>query len=349
MICYLNSQKKNDCRSLWEEAFPEDSQAFIDYYFTEKIKDNRILVLKEEAEIAAMLHLNPYRVNVRGQVWYSDYIVGVATRQDKRRKGYMGRLLKHMLRELDEEGMPFCFLMPAAAAIYEPYDFVYIFDKPVWSIRPEYGTPGALEYRLLPPKGSWTGNSTFVESIAEWMNRWLAQRYQVFARRDEGYLKRLMKEIASEDGSFSVLYDGDLVVGYQSEWGTIKKEQRLLMCEPQYIRLDAEEPAVMARIVCLKQFVRAIRLKKEAAEKQPEVVIPIRVIDSILQENNGSWNWHLNGQTSWLEPNISETPEVVVSIGELTEWLFGYRYPKAAEKYKDVVDVIHGVYLDEVV
>lgn len=349
MISYLNNQNKQECRKLWEEAFPQDSQSFIDYYFSEKIKDNRILVLKEEAEIAAMLHLNPYRIHVRGQVWHSDYIVGVATRQDKRRKGYMGKLLKQMLADLDEEGMPFCFLMPAAAGIYEPYDFVYIYDQPFWSLRPEYAAPDALERRLLPPDGSWTGNRTYMAAIAEWMNQWLKHRYQVFARRDEHYLMRLMKEIASEDGSFSVLYDGGLVVGYQSEWGTVKSEQRLLMCEPQYVRLDAEKPAIMARIVCLKQFLRAIRLKKAVAEKQPEVIIPIRVADSLLPENNGSWNWHLNGQTSWLEPNTDRLPETVLTIGELTEWLFGYRCPQAAARYLDVVDVLHGVFLDEVV
>jgi len=349
MIGYLNNQEKNECRKLWEEAFPDDSRAFIDYYFSEKVKDNRILVLREDAEIAAMLHLNPYRINVRGQVWDSDYIVGVATRRDKRRKGYMGRLLKHMMRELVEEGMPFCFLMPAAAAIYEPYNFVYIYDQPAWSIRSEYAAPGVLERRLLPPGGSWTSNRTYVASIAEWMNRWLAHRYQVYARRDENYLKRLMKEIASENGSFSVLYDGGLVAGYQGEWGTIRSEQRLLMCEPQYVRLDSEKPVIMARIVCLKQFVRAIRLKKEAVEKQPEVVIPICVADPLIPENNGSFNWHLNEQTSWLEPGMDETTGTIFTIGELTEWLFGYRYPKAAEQYLDVVDVLNGVFLDEVV
>lgn len=349
MICYLSNQEKIECRKLWEEAFPEDSQAFVDYYFTEKTKDNRILVLRKEAEIAAMLHLNPYRIKVRGQVWYSDYIVGVATRRDKRRKGYMGQLLKHMLREMNEEGMPFCFLMPAAAAIYAPYDFVYIFDQPAWTLRPEYAAPGVLERRLLDPAGSWAGNSAYVSSIAEWMNRWLEQRYQVYARRDENYLRRLMKELASENGSFSVLYDGAAVAGYQSEWGTQKSEQRLLMCEPQYVRQETQKPAVMARIVCLKQFVRAIRLKKEAAQKQAEVVIPIRVSDSLLPDNNGDWNWHLNEQTSWLEPNTGEPPEAVFTIGELTEWLFGYRYPETAEQYSEVVDVLHGVFLDEVV
>ena len=47
MIRYLNGDEKGASRDLWEEAFPEDSRSFDDYYFLEKMKDNRILVLEE--------------------------------------------------------------------------------------------------------------------------------------------------------------------------------------------------------------------------------------------------------------------------------------------------------------
>ena len=47
MIRYLDGNEKAGSRDLWEEAFPEDSRSFDDYYFVEKLKDNRILVLEE--------------------------------------------------------------------------------------------------------------------------------------------------------------------------------------------------------------------------------------------------------------------------------------------------------------
>ncbi|MGL5436780.1 MAG: GNAT family N-acetyltransferase [Lachnospiraceae bacterium] len=349
MISYLNNRQKEECRELWEEAFPEDSKAFDDYYFKEKTKDNRVLVLRDEGTIVSMIHMNPYRIQVRGQIWYSDYIVGVATGKANRRKGYMGQLLRRMLKEQAEEGMPFSFLMPADAAIYTPYNYVYIYNQPSWRLKPEYTQPGALERRPLLPWSRQLDNRTYVASIAAWMNLWLDQRCQVYVKRDENYLLRLMKELASEEGTFDVLYDGGSIVGYQSDWGTHSREQRLLMCEPQYIWLEDEKPAIMARIVCLKQFVRAIRLTREAADKNDETVIPIHVIDPLLAENNGSWNWHLNGQTSWLEPDPKGCPEVTLTIAELTEWLFGYRCPEAALPYTGIVDVLHGVFLDEVV
>ena len=44
-IRYLDQKEKERSRKLWEECFPEDSARFLDYYYQEKCRDNRILVL----------------------------------------------------------------------------------------------------------------------------------------------------------------------------------------------------------------------------------------------------------------------------------------------------------------
>lgn len=131
-VRYLDDHEKIRSRNLWEEAFPEDSQSFDDYYFTEKVKDNRILVLENNGQIDSMLHLNPYLLQVKDFRWRIDYIVGVATRADCRHRGYMRRLLGRMMADLRVENMPFCFLMPADEAIYRPFGFTYIYRKPQW-------------------------------------------------------------------------------------------------------------------------------------------------------------------------------------------------------------------------
>ena len=46
-IRYLNQEEKERSRKLWEECFPEDSARFLDYYYQEKCRDNRILVLED--------------------------------------------------------------------------------------------------------------------------------------------------------------------------------------------------------------------------------------------------------------------------------------------------------------
>ena len=208
MLKYLNGQEKERCRSLWEEAFPEDSQSFVDYYFKEKMKDNRVLACDEDGRIVSMLHRNPYRIYMRGAEYTCDYIVGVSTAVSERNKGHMRNLILTVLRDMQEERMPFTFLMPARETLYLPYDFRYIFDQPRW----------VLGYGPEIRKVRWTGGR-LAGDLAEWQNAWLKRQYEVFALRDEDYLNRMQKELESEAGIVQLVYDGDWFVGMESEWG----------------------------------------------------------------------------------------------------------------------------------
>lgn len=335
MVKYLNAEEKPLCRELWEEAFPEDSRQFDDYYFTDKMEENRVLAVLQDGRIEAMLHQNPYRVRVGERIWRIDYIVGVATRKERRHQGLMRTLLTRMLKEMWQERMPFCFLMPADEAIYRPFGFTYIYDQPQWETEPA----AALTARAVSQEKhlSW---------LAEWMDRWLARRYQVHTVRDAAYLRKLMKELASEDGSLSVLYDGDSIVGIRGEWGLVEREQRLLLAEPPYVRETAPaKPAIMARIVCLEEFVRAIHLR-EGTEKELSLVLEVE--DPLIPENDGRWLWSLTRETSWLEACDKE-PDLRITAEELTAWLFGCREPEADFRYKDRIQTLRGVFLDEAV
>lgn len=127
MIRYLETEEKGRCLDLWREAFPEDSTEFCDYYFKEKMKDNKVLVREENGEIVSMLHRNPYRIYMRGSEAVCDYIVGVSTLVAGRHKGYMRSLMLAMLRDMQEERMPFTFLMPARESLVPSLRFpVYL-------------------------------------------------------------------------------------------------------------------------------------------------------------------------------------------------------------------------------
>ena len=125
----LDQSEHGKTRSLWEQVFSEDSQEFVDYYYYIKTKDNTIYVIEEDDEIRAMLQLNPYQVKLQESVVPSDYIVGVATQAEYRGRGYMRNLLIHALHDQYSQKMPFTFLMPAAEAIYYPYDFRFVYEQ----------------------------------------------------------------------------------------------------------------------------------------------------------------------------------------------------------------------------
>jgi predicted acetyltransferase len=125
-------QIKQELYQLWQECFG-DSDTYTNFYFKWKVKENQILTVYREQRISAMLHLNPYQLVMKGKNISSNYIVGVATRQQDRRQGLMKKLLEESLRQMYEEKMPFTYLMPAAEAIYSPFDFRIIYELTPWN------------------------------------------------------------------------------------------------------------------------------------------------------------------------------------------------------------------------
>lgn len=357
---YLDASERSLSRSLWEEAFSEDSQQFGDYYFTEKIKDNQILVMEDSGRIDAMIQLNPYQLQVKNQQWKIDYLVGVATRKDRRHQGYMRRLLMRMMADMRAAQKPFCFLMPADEAIYRPFGFTFIYDQPyfAWNTEKKLEKQGLIlwgssaDAETVEERDSWK-MAEFAELMipktAEWMNQWLAEHFQVYAVRDQVYLERLLREIASEHGTLDLVFDENRLIGVQSFWGLEKKEQRLLYAEASYIKERKKaEPMIMARIIDVEWFMRVICLKDEAAEQEKTLLLQIE--DPLIPQNDGIWKWVLNHESSSLEKWDAGIcrPDLTLTITELTSWLFGYDIPSAARE-ADEVQPLQGVFLDEIV
>lgn len=349
MIRYLTAEERPLCRDLWEEAFPEDSHSFDDYYFTEKVKENRILAVCQEEKILtpegieAMIQLNPYEIQAGKKVWKTDYLVGVATRKNRRHRGYMRSLLMRMMADMYKEQMAFCFLMPASEAIYRPFGFCYIYDQPRWRLS-EMGRAETERKNA----------ADFPGEAASWMNKWLEKRYDVFAIRNEAYVEMLLKEVASEQGSLEGIYKNGKLVGFQSFWGIEKKEQRLLYGEEWLLEKAGEaKPAIMARIVNLPEFVKAIGLKADSSES---LVLPIFIEDPLIPQNQGLWNWKVckNGSCMKLQEKMDRETALsrgyrTLTITEMTEWLFGYKFPDEMDEKMEQVQPFQGVFLDEIV
>lgn len=171
---YLLQKEKERSRELYEEAFPEDTPEFVNYYYEYKTADNQILVLEKDGKIISMLHLNPYIMIVNGYEVLTDYIVAVATRKEYRHQGYMRTLMEYALQDVGKKEIPFVFLMPASENLYIPFDFVWI------------SSHQELPFRVK-------------KMDADGQNRYLASKYQVFCKRDERYIRNLDAEMAAEE------------------------------------------------------------------------------------------------------------------------------------------------------
>lgn len=250
----LDRKEHGETRSLYEEVFCEDSKGFVDYYYTEKTKDNQIYVLEEGGAIRSMLHLNPYVLMVNGTRKQSHYIVAVATQKEYRKRGYMAAVLKKALRDLYAAGESFTFLMPAAEKIYLPYDFRTVYEQ-----ERQYFAEGSETSAYAAAKES------DCESLAEAANVYLGRKYQVFALRDSDYYKRLIKEYRSEGGELMIRREDGKITG----------------CLP-YVPDEGEgeeKPKIMVRIVDVRRMLMSMSLRSLMA-------VCFRIVDPVIEENN---------------------------------------------------------------
>lgn len=307
----LKQQEHGKTRLLWEKVFQEDSKAFLDYYYFFKTRENSVYVVEEDEEIRSMLHLNPFLIQVGEGQFDVRYIIAVATEESYRKRGYMGMLLRKAMQAMYQEKQPFTFLMPAAEAIYTPYDFRFVYDQNVW----KYTVVEKQEQKSLPVSEAGIGDGA---DLAAFFMEYFSERFQIYAVRDEQYYQTMLFEQQSENGGIAILKRSEKIVGcflYGDEDGLEIREPLYLkeyetefwaavgkMCEKHgqkealvYAGISEEEkigtvefqkqkPTIMVRILHLESLLRL--LKTKAGE---QIDCSFAVLDSILTQNSRVW------------------------------------------------------------
>jgi intracellular survival-like acetyltransferase i len=122
---------------LWDYCFEKKEDPFFQWYFREYcLTHNLIMGGFSEAtnRLVNMLHLNPYRILLRGREEVVPYIVGVATDPAARGQELTKGLLQASFHALHDRMSPFALLMPIYAGIYQKYDFAFCYQKHVYEM-----------------------------------------------------------------------------------------------------------------------------------------------------------------------------------------------------------------------
>ena len=351
IIRRLDQNDHGKTRPLWEEVFSEDTKEFLDYYYYIKTKDNQIYVVEEDGQICSMLQLNPYRIKVEESELQTSYIIAVATKETYRGRGFMGALLRRSLNDMYAAKIPFTFLMPAAEAIYTPYDFRFIYSQCIASV------DSFAENLNNAEESSRTFSFTDAalwnaEEMSAFFNRNFAAKWQVHVVRDTAYYQTMILEQQSERGGVRLIRDSGKLAGFYA----YAAEDNLEIREPLYLpgyeaaflqsvrelaasadkrpkdktegtikifacpeyMADEKKPVIMARIICLRELLKSMRVSEEDG-----VDCSFAVIDPLIREN--SRIWRITSCPGETRLNVCETEdsEGVLPIDVLTELLFG--------------------------
>lgn len=349
----LSREEHGNTRPLWEEVFADDTKAFLDYYYYIKTRDNEIYTVENDEQICSMLQLNPYILKIEDGSFQGAYIIAVATKKAYRGQGYMGALLRTAFEDMYEKKMPFTFLMPAAEAIYTPYDFRFIYSQNIGKIRLEKGTETS---------GEKPDNCTFedaalwnADEMAAFFNAHFASQWQVYAVRDAAYYQTMIMEQQSEKGGVRLISNGGELKGMYA----YAAEGRLEIREPLYLQgyeeayrssvrelirnharcgtdnpdnapeeavvyacseseASEKKPLIMARIIRLEELMKVLTVPEGMA-----MHCSFAVIDPLIRGNSRVWQISSGEDETEIHVRETEDSEGVIPISSLTEFLFG--------------------------
>lgn len=354
----LEQQEHGKTRRLWEEVFTDDTREFLDYYYFVKARDNHIFVVEEDGDIRAMLQLNPYEIRIQKKTYPSFYIIAVATQKQYRSRGYMGALLRESMQEMYRKKVPFTFLMPAAEAIYTPYDFRFIYDQALGEKKsdrnPEDKRGKTAQTEAAKINSERTGKREGIafsdallweaEQMADFFRNHFEDRWQVYAERDAEYYRTMILEQQSEHGGVRLIKDNGAIAGMFAYAREGSLEIREPLCLPAYEQffdeavsgLQGEDggtvkiyaclpalstgtrPVIMARIICLSEFLSALTVPEGRT-----VDCSFAVIDPLITQNSRVWKLYSGPEEEEVHVRETEDSEGVLPVAELTELLFG--------------------------
>lgn len=351
IVRVLDQSDHGKTRPLWEEVFSEDTKAFLDYYYYIKTKDNRIYVAEEDGQICSMLQLNPYRLKVEESELRTSYIIAVATKESYRGRGFMGALLRRSLKDMYEAKIPFTFLMPVAETIYTPYDFRFIYSQSI-----ALAKPSAYDMHDCGDNARGFGFTDAslrnAEEMAAFFNRYFAAKWQVHTVRDAAYYQTVIMEQQSEKGGVRLIRNDSGLAGFYAYAAEDGIEIREPLYLPEYesaflysvhelavsacrtgedkadagIKIfacpehmaDEKKPVIMARIICLRELLKAMM-----ASEEEEMDCSFAVIDPLIHENSRVWRITSRAGEKQVDVRETEDSEGVIPVDALTEFLFG--------------------------
>jgi hypothetical protein len=346
MIRYLEQEEKILTKPLYQEAFFEDSAGFVKYYYSEKIKDNRILADIEES-VKSMIMLNPYTISVFNKKYCLDYIVAVATKKEYKRHGYMRRLLDKTLIDMNEIKVPFTYLIPANKDYYLPFDFAFVARKN------EYNAD-LSDYKKSVISGVKLDIGV-AEKILDFINTEISKSNDVYTYRDMHYFDRELKEISSENGFINIYLDGDDIVAYESFWGIEKVELKERIVASDIATREYGKENIMVRITDVAELLSNFRASKN-------IDIIVKINDNIIESQNAFFRIEMGKDFAKIGKILNKEGSAFVefAIADFTAWIFGYagdvKYnivnftdKSIAKDSLDSIKKIGGIFINELV
>ena len=327
MIITIGKQnEKSDVRKLWDDCFDEDSTEWRDWYFEDIYSENNVIGGRENGELAAMLHMNPYSIFLRGARIPAFALAGVATKTEYRNHGFADQLIKHALKKSYKMGYEYSFLYPFNYEFYEKYGYQLSYNKYKYTYK--YFSDNKAKEMI---KTKTFSNEMFAKIYSRFVDG-----KNGFVIRDAEHYKAHIREllcdnnellcfyIGSKAGYLSLnkaegrveelVYEGDISDAVKSAAAFY---QRDLIFENLYDSanmVNTQEKHCMARVISVESIFKKMALK--------DCDIKLAIKDNIIDENNGIWHIISKNAKSKIE-KVKMTGDFLIDISLLAPIITG--------------------------
>lgn len=335
MIKYLDPSYKDEIRQLYENSFPEDSQAFVNHYFNVYLDVENVIGQTIDGELVSMVHQNPYQMKWQDKLYEMPYIVAVATHSAHKRKGYMREMLKWMLNDQYKSGITLSLLMPIDSTYYDQFGYGFVQDMLSYKFKAD-----GLELKVQSPPYKILGPDDSIELLNDY-NRYKTQ-FNLSENRGMRALSNMIKEVQAEDGCVVVLPDA--YVAYYNNDEVFVREcayssyEGLVNCLKYIVDIAGDKfvewmapvdsplkhliphrkgnsrtlkPFMMVRVINVQQILEDMALMLGDSI--------IKVTDQQIFENNGTYA--IRGSDV---SRTDEKPDITIDVESLAQWLFAY-------------------------
>lgn len=121
MIVFSDKSLTPTVRAIWKTVF-EDSDEYIDLFFSRQYKPENTLIYFEENTPVAALQMVEYSISFYGEIIPFYYLVGLSTLPEYRGKGYMGELIERAHKVMLKRQIPLSILVPAEESLFAYYE-----------------------------------------------------------------------------------------------------------------------------------------------------------------------------------------------------------------------------------
>jgi len=314
---FYSYQELDKLKSLYKNAFPEDSQNFVDHFFLSIFNKDIELVQKKGEIISAGCIVKKDGV-ILGKASPVMYLSALCTHSSHRNKGHFTTVLIRLLNTLYKRNVPFCFLYPFNHTFYKRYDFCDVSFCCVDKIK---GGEACVEtcYTCNPPKNILQVLARVEEAFYEGCDSHLTHTKHNF--------EHTLKEFAADGIPFSVYATSDNVddifaygfthkqkiIHYRTNDMQKFKRIESLKGYTFYDFTGATKPYIQARIVDVKAALQASTF----LIKSP---FTICVVDDWLKQNTATYRVE-NAKVEKIAGLPNSAPNFSMSVAQLTQLL----------------------------